>query len=196
MNPRVAPARRGTDTHQVLLQHGGLGCSSLLPPGGAAAVPGGVPARGGESLWPQLAAAALAPGAGFPKADLFFRGRACSELPTWSHVVRTTAVLRLTLKSNPSANSVVYLRGVLRPRHRRRPADVKARLLNLALKSLWMVAQRESFRNKANTYEITGFPTTFLSKIHGKFDLPWRIAVSNLENGLAIVRGIFFFFFF
>lgn len=108
--------------------------------------------------------------------------------------MRITGVWCLTLKTNLDANSVEYLRGLLRPQHRRRPVDVKAQLLKLAFKLLWMMVQRESFRNKANKYKITGFQASFLSKICGKFDLPWRTAVSNLENGLSIVCSIYFFF--
>lgn len=67
--------------------------------------------------------------------------------------------------------------------------DVK---LNLAFK-LRMAVQRESFRNKANKYKITGFQPSFLSQICSNFNLPRRIVVSNLENGLVIACGSFFF---
>lgn len=107
-----------------------------------------------------------------------------------SRIVRVADVC-LTLRTNLDASSVA---GTLRLQHRS-PVDDKIFWLRLAFKLvqlLWMAVQKESFRNSANKYKITGLRPSFLSRICSKFDLPWRNVVSSLENRLATVCSIFF----
>lgn len=97
------------------------------------------------------------------------------------------------LKTSLDAGSAVCLRGVLRLWHRR-PVDVKAQLLNLALK-LGLGVQSESFRNKAIEYKITSVHSSFLSYHVVNLACLGKLLSAGLRMGWQLSVGFFPFFF-